>query len=111
MDFAFDLPLTINGKHVADVEMIATLVRGQEIGDWHVGLLEAVAIADGAIIQTPLRAPHASETSFEAQCYFQAMHLVEQGALAERASQAFFEQNPDWMPSNDEHRLRSYELI
>jgi len=111
MDFAFDLPLTINGKHVADVEMIATLVRGQEIGDWHVGQMSAAAVTDGTITQTKLRETHWAETSFEAMCYRSAVHLVEQGALTERAAKFFFENDPEWLPSNDEHRLRTWELI
>lgn len=111
MEFSFDLPLTINGHHVAEVEMVATLERGYEHGDWHVGALAAIAVSNGRIVQTTMRIPHPADMSFEAQCYRTALHLVEQGELAERASQLFFETDPDWLPSDAEHRLRKHELV
>lgn len=112
MEFAFELLLTINGFNVGDIEMIATIERGYEQGDWHVGALAAVAVSDGKIIQTRMHVPHPADMSFEAQCYRNALHLVEQGELAERASRKFFEENPDWLPpDDDEHRLRKHELV
>lgn len=110
MQYAFDLPLFLNSKHVTDLEMVATIVPYED--NWACVGLAVHYLENKVWKQTDLRQPHAMDKTMEALIYRQAIDYVEFGCASE-VTEKFYEQYPHLRERSDkaEHGHLQSELV